>query len=66
MDASALKDRLLNVLDEAISANKDQIYGVGADDFASYKYMLGISHTLEDMKSRVTEEFRKLYKEENV
>jgi hypothetical protein len=28
--------------------------------------MLGISHTLEDMKSRVTEEFRKLYKEENV
>lgn len=66
MDASALKEKLLAVLDEAIDANKDQISGVGAEDFASYKYMLGVSHTLEDMKARVTEEFRKLYKEENV
>ena len=64
MDASVLKDRLLTVLDEAISANKDQISGVGAEDFAAYKYMLGVSHTLEDMKSRVKDEYQKLYKQE--
>jgi len=37
---------------------------VGADDFASYKYMLGIGHTLQDMKSRVKDEYQKLYKQE--
>ena len=52
MDASVFKDRLIIALGEAISANKDQISGVGADDFASYRYMLGIAHTLEDMKAR--------------
>jgi hypothetical protein len=51
-------------LDEAIDANKDQLSGVGADDFASYKYMLGIGHTLQDMKSRVKDEYQKLYKQE--
>ena len=39
MDASVFKDRLIIALDEAISANKDQIAGAGADDFASYKYI---------------------------
>ena len=64
MDASVFKDRLLIALDEAISANKDQIAGAGAEDFASYKYMLGIAHTLEDMQARVKDEFKKLYKQE--
>jgi len=66
MDASVFKDRLIIALDEAISANKDQIAGAGADDFASYKYMLGIAHTLEDMKARVSDEYKKLYKQEIV
>jgi len=66
MDASVFKDRLIIALEEAISANKDQISGVGADDFASYKYMLGIAHTLEDMKARVSDEYKKLYKQEIV
>lgn len=66
MDASTLKNNLLKALDEAIDANKDQLSGVGADDFASYKYMLGIAHTLQDMKSRVLDEHKKLYKENNL
>ena len=66
MDASVFKDRLIIALGEAISANKDQISGVGADDFASYRYMLGIAHTLEDMKARVSDEYKKLYKQEIV
>tara|TARA_R110000796_G_scaffold245828_1_gene370278 strand:- start:155 stop:361 length:207 start_codon:yes stop_codon:yes gene_type:complete len=66
MDASVFKDRLIIALEEAISANKDQVSGVGADDFASYKYMLGIAHTLEDMKARVSDEYKKLYKQEIV
>ncbi len=64
MNATTLKDNLLKALDEAIDANKDQLSGVGADDFASYKYMLGIAHTLQDMKSRVKDEYQKLYKQE--
>ena len=63
MNANTLKDNLLKALDEAIDANKDQLSGVGADDLASYKYMLGIGHTLQDMKSRVKDEYQKLYKQ---
>ena len=66
MDASVFKDRLIIALEEAISANKDQISGVGADDFASYRYMLGIAHTLEDMKARVSDEYKKLYTQESI
>ena len=56
MDAHTLKTNLLKVLDEAIEINKDQIAGPGAEDFPTYKYMLGIAHTLEDMKARVRDE----------
>tara|TARA_R100000963_G_scaffold30163_1_gene21423 strand:+ start:553 stop:771 length:219 start_codon:yes stop_codon:yes gene_type:complete len=67
MDARIYKVNLLRVLDEAIAANSEQMtIGAGADDFASYKYMLGISHTLQDMKSRVNGEFKNLFKEETL
>jgi len=66
MDAHTLKTNLLKVLDEAIQVNKDQIAGPGAEDFPTYKYMLGISHTLEDMKARVREEHKNLYKQEKL
>ena len=66
MDAHTLKTNLLKVLDEAIQINKDQIAGPGAEDFPTYKYMLGISHTLEDMKARVRDEHKKLYKQETL
>tara|TARA_R100001594_G_scaffold47670_1_gene80522 strand:- start:2866 stop:3072 length:207 start_codon:yes stop_codon:yes gene_type:complete len=65
MDAKIYKANLLKVLEEASQANADQMtIGAGAEDFASYKYMLGISHTLDDMKSRVRDEYKKLFKEE--
>ena len=65
MDAKIYKANLLKVLEEALQANAEQMtIGAGADDFPSYKYMLGISHTLADMKARVKEEYKKLFKEE--
>ena len=65
MDARIYKVNLLKVLEEASQANAEQMtIGAGAEDFASYKYMLGISHTLDDMKSRVRDEYKKLFKEE--
>ena len=66
MDAHTLKTNLLKVLDEAIQINKDQIAGPGAEDFPTYKYMLGIAHTLEDMKARVRDEHKNLYKQETL
>jgi len=63
MDAHTLKTNLLKVLDEAIQVNKDQIANPGAEDFPTYKYMLGIAHTLEDMKARVRDEHKNLYKQ---
>ena len=66
MDAHTLKNNLLKVLDEAIQVNKDQIAGPGADDFPTYRYMLGIAHTLEDMKARVKDEHKNLYKQETL
>ena len=66
MDAHTLKTNLLIVLDEAIQINKDQIAGPGAEDFPTYKYMLGIAHTLEDMKARVRDEHKNLYKQEKL
>ena len=65
MDARIYKVNLLKVLEEASQANAEQMtIGAGAEDFASYKYMLGISHTLDDMKARVNDEYKKLFKGE--
>ena len=65
MDARIYKVNLLKVLEEASQANAEQMtIGAGAEDFASYKYMLGISHTLDDMKARVNDEYKKVFKGE--
>jgi hypothetical protein len=65
MDATKFKDNLLKVLEEASQINSEQMtIGAGAEDFPSYKYMLGIAHTLDDMKARVRDEYKKLFKEE--
>ena len=65
MDARIYKVNLLKVLEVASQANAEQMtIGAGAEDFASYKYMLGISHTLDDMKARVNDEYKKLFKGE--
>ena len=39
-----------------------QITGGAADDFPTYKYLVGVSQTLSDMKSRFHDEYIKLFK----
>ena len=59
MDARLLREALEKVLEEAISANQIQILQ-GVETYADYKYMLGVQHTLTDMKDRVRTEHNKL------
>ena len=59
MDARLLREALEKVLNEAITANQIQVLQ-GAETYADYKYMLGIQHTLTDMKDRVRTEHNKL------
>jgi len=61
MDARLLRQALEKVLEEAISANQIQLLQ-GVESYADYKYMLGIQHTLTDMKDRVRTEHNKLLK----
>ena len=61
-DANDYKARIEKILDEAILANKEQLLG-GVDTLPEYKYMLGINHTLADMKDRIDTELKKLIKE---
>jgi len=61
-DATDYKKRIEKILDEAILANKEQLLG-GVDTLPEYKYMLGIHHTLADMKDRIDTELKKLIKE---
>jgi|TARA_R100001443_G_scaffold80136_1_gene87214 hypothetical protein len=61
MDAKLLRQALEKVLEEAILANQTQLLQ-GVENYADYKYMLGIQHTLTDMKDRVRTEHNKLLK----
>ena len=61
-DANDYKERIEKILNEAILANKEQLLG-GVDTLPEYKYMLGIHHTLTDMKDRIDTELKKLIKE---
>jgi|TARA_R100000501_G_scaffold12444_1_gene23034 hypothetical protein len=61
-DANDYKDRIEKILNEAIIANQEQLLG-GVDTLPEYKYMLGIHHTLTDMKDRINTELKKLIKE---
>jgi len=61
MDAKLLRQALEKVLEEAILANQTQLLQ-GVENYTDYKYMLGIQHTLTDMKDRVRTEHNKLLK----
>lgn len=60
--ANDYKDRLQKIIDESIEANTSQILQ-GASSMEDYKYMLGIQHTLGDLKDRLRTELIKLVKD---
>ena len=60
--ANDYKDRLEKIIDESISANSAQIMQ-GTSTMEDYKYMLGIQHTLVDLKDRLRTELIKLIKD---
>ena len=57
------KERMTKVLSEAIEVNNTQLINGSAEDYANYKYLVGIGQTLLDMKDRLHTEYIKLYKE---
>ena len=61
-EAKDYKERLSKIIQESIDANQAQILQ-GAPSMEDYKYMLGIQHTLTDLKSRLHSELVKLVKE---
>tara|TARA_R110000787_G_scaffold87938_1_gene186995 strand:+ start:180 stop:380 length:201 start_codon:yes stop_codon:yes gene_type:complete len=60
--ANDYKDRLEKIIVESISANTSQIMQ-GTSSMEDYKYMLGIQHTLVDLKDRLGTELIKLIKD---
>lgn len=60
--ANDYKDRLEKIIDESIEANTSQIMQ-GTSTMEDYKYMLGIQHTLVDLKDRLRTELIKLIKD---
>ena len=60
--ANDYKDRLEKIIDESIEANTSQIMQ-GTSTMEDYKYMLGIQHTLVDLKDRLRTELIKLMKD---
>jgi|TARA_R110000796_G_scaffold33021_2_gene85937 hypothetical protein len=60
--ANDYKDRLEKIIVESISANTSQIMQ-GTSNMEDYKYMLGIQHTLVDLKDRLGTELIKLIKD---
>ena len=60
--ANDYKDRLEKIIDESIAANTSQIMQ-GTSPMEDYKYMLGIQHTLVDLKDRLRTELIKLIKD---
>jgi|TARA_R110000796_G_scaffold74707_1_gene168008 hypothetical protein len=60
--ANDYKDRLQKIIDESIEANTSQIMQ-GTSSMEDYKYMLGIQHTLVDLKDRLRTELIKLVKD---
>ena len=43
------KERMQKVLAEAIQANNQQLLSGSTDDYAGYKFLVGIGQTLNDM-----------------
>ena len=61
-DLNLFKEKIDKILNDALETNKEQITGGAADDFPTYKYLVGVSQTLSDMKSRFHDEYIKLFK----
>ena len=61
-DINSFKEKIDKILNDAIETNKEQIIGGAADDFPTYKYLVGVGQTLSDMKSRFHDEYIKLFK----
>ena len=57
------KERMQKVLAEAIEANNQQLLSGSTDDYAGYKFLVGIGQTLNDMSDRLETEYKKLYKD---
>jgi len=64
MDASTFKEKTDAILTEAIELNQQQVVGGAAEDFATYKYLVGVGQTLADMKDRFHQEYVKMIKQE--
>ena len=62
MSIHAFKTRIDKVLPEAIDMNKDQISNGAAENFATYKYLVGVAQTLSDMQGRIHDEYVKQLK----
>ena len=59
MSIYTFKSKIDKVLQEAIDTNKEQISNGAAEDYATYKYLVGVSQTLVDMKERIHHEYNK-------
>ena len=62
MSIHAFKTRIDKVLTEAIEMNKDQIYKVAAEKYATKKYLVVVEQTLTDMQGRIHDEYVKQLK----
>ena len=60
------KERMQKVLAEAMEANNQQLLSGSTDDYAGYKFLVGIGQTLNDMSDRLETEYKKLYKDKEI
>jgi len=62
MSIHTFKNKIDKVLEDAIEANTTQISNGAAEDFPTYKYLVGVAQTLSDMKARIHDEYTKILK----
>ena len=64
MATNTFKQKIDAILTEAVEVNQQQIVGGAAEDFATYRYLVGVGQTLADMKDRFHQEYVKMIKQE--
>ena len=62
MSVHTFKNRIDKVLTDAIQTNQEQVSNGAAEDYSTYKYLVGVAQTLADMKSRIHDEYLKQIK----
>ena len=62
MSVHAFKNRIDKVLTDAIQTNQEQVSNGAAENFETYKYLVGVFQTLVDMKARIHDEYIKQIK----